>query len=158
MPTATLRGKTMSTTLCTLATTFTKAASACLAKTLAQRIRQTRFSRCTTIGRGWHCIGQTQTCCSRTGTLPGSRPGTTTVRELSSNLQRHHAGSSDQDPETDSVAEVANNVYRDGSSALNNTEESFFADGGVSVDQRKMNAVRAYFGEYSQSPKNANWC
>ncbi|KAI1865129.1 hypothetical protein JX265_008176 [Neoarthrinium moseri] len=42
--------------------------------------------------------------------------------------------------------EVANNVYRDGSSALNNTEESFRNDGpGISVDQRKMNAVRAYF-------------
>lgn len=41
--------------------------------------------------------------------------------------------------------EVSNNGYRDGSSALNNTEESFLSDGGVSVDQRKMNAVRAYF-------------
>ena len=30
-------------------------------------------------------------------------------------------------------------------SELNNTEASFIADGGVSVDQRKMNAVRAYF-------------
>lgn len=28
---------------------------------------------------------------------------------------------------------------------LNNTEASFIGDGGVSVDQRKMNAVRAYF-------------
>ncbi|KAL8959573.1 MAG: hypothetical protein Q9183_005606 [Haloplaca sp. 2 TL-2023] len=28
---------------------------------------------------------------------------------------------------------------------LNNTEASFIQDGGVSVDQRKMNAVRAYF-------------
>ncbi|CAN8103461.1 unnamed protein product [Discula destructiva] len=42
--------------------------------------------------------------------------------------------------------EVSNNGYRDGSSGLNNTEESFFNDGpGISVDQRKMNAVRAYF-------------
>jgi alkaline phosphatase D len=41
--------------------------------------------------------------------------------------------------------EVADNVYRDGSSELNNTESSFVEDGGVSVDQRKMNAVRAYF-------------
>lgn len=41
--------------------------------------------------------------------------------------------------------EVADNVYRDGSSELNNTEDSFLKDGGVSVDQRKMNAVRAYF-------------
>ncbi|KAI8948233.1 PhoD-like phosphatase [Xylaria longipes] len=41
--------------------------------------------------------------------------------------------------------EVADNTYRDGSSSLNNTEESFIQDGGVSVDQRKMNAVRAYF-------------
>ncbi|KAK4161195.1 alkaline phosphatase [Cladorrhinum sp. PSN259] len=42
--------------------------------------------------------------------------------------------------------EVSNNGYRDGSSALNNTEASF-REGGrlVSVDQRKMNAVRAYF-------------
>ena len=28
---------------------------------------------------------------------------------------------------------------------MNNTESSFIKDGGVSVDQRKMNAVRAYF-------------
>jgi alkaline phosphatase D len=28
---------------------------------------------------------------------------------------------------------------------LNNTEASFVTDGGVSVDQRKMNAVRAYY-------------
>ena len=41
--------------------------------------------------------------------------------------------------------EVADNTYRDGSSELNNTEASFIKDGGVSVDQRKMNAVRAYF-------------
>ena len=41
--------------------------------------------------------------------------------------------------------EVADNTYRDGSSELNNTEASFIQDGGVSVDQRKMNAVRAYF-------------
>lgn len=42
--------------------------------------------------------------------------------------------------------EVANNGYRDGFSALNNTEESFRTGGRmVSVDQRKMNAVRAYF-------------
>ncbi|OTA55240.1 PhoD-like phosphatase [Hypoxylon sp. EC38] len=41
--------------------------------------------------------------------------------------------------------EVADNTWRDGSSHANNTEESFVMDGGVSVDQRKMNAVRAYF-------------
>ncbi|KAF2463085.1 uncharacterized protein BDR25DRAFT_329916 [Lindgomyces ingoldianus] len=41
--------------------------------------------------------------------------------------------------------EVSNNGYRDGSSNLNNTEDSFLKHGGVSVDQRKMNAVRAYF-------------
>lgn len=41
--------------------------------------------------------------------------------------------------------EVANNGYRDGFSGMNNTEESFLRLGGVSVDQRKMNAVRAYF-------------
>lgn len=41
--------------------------------------------------------------------------------------------------------EVADNVWRDGMAELNNTEASFVSDGGVSVDQRKMNAVRAYF-------------
>ena len=41
--------------------------------------------------------------------------------------------------------EVADNTYRDGSSELNNTEDSFVQDGGVAVEQRKMNAVRAYF-------------
>ncbi|KAK3082216.1 hypothetical protein LTS18_010633 [Coniosporium uncinatum] len=41
--------------------------------------------------------------------------------------------------------EVSDNTYRDGSSHANNTEESFIADGGISVEQRKMNAVRAYF-------------
>ncbi|KAK3390794.1 alkaline phosphatase-like protein [Podospora didyma] len=42
--------------------------------------------------------------------------------------------------------EVSDNGYRDGSSELNNTETSFRNNGhGVSVDQRKMNAVRAYF-------------
>ncbi|KAH0436334.1 alkaline phosphatase [Colletotrichum camelliae] len=37
--------------------------------------------------------------------------------------------------------EVSDNTWRDGASELNNTEESFIMDGGVSVDQRKMNAV-----------------
>ena len=41
--------------------------------------------------------------------------------------------------------EVSDNTYRDGASGLNNTEASFIQDGGVSFDQRKMNAVRAYF-------------
>jgi alkaline phosphatase D len=41
--------------------------------------------------------------------------------------------------------EVADNTYRDGSADLNNTEASFILDGGVAVDQRKMNAVRAYY-------------
>ncbi|KAI1814111.1 alkaline phosphatase-like protein [Poronia punctata] len=42
--------------------------------------------------------------------------------------------------------EISNNGYRDGASGLNNTEDSFVKNGhGVSVDQRKMNAVRAYF-------------
>ncbi|KAI1337578.1 phosphodiesterase/alkaline phosphatase D precursor [Xylariaceae sp. FL0016] len=40
---------------------------------------------------------------------------------------------------------VADNTWNDGSAYLNNTEASFVSDGGVSVDQRKMNAVRAYF-------------
>ncbi len=46
-------------------------------------------------------------------------------------------------------AQVADNTWRAGSSELNNTEDSFVKDGGVSVDQRKMNAVRAYF-EWSE--------
>lgn len=42
--------------------------------------------------------------------------------------------------------EFANNGYRDGFSALNNTEESFLNDGPqISVDTRKVHAVRAYF-------------
>ncbi|KAK3713085.1 hypothetical protein LTR37_008770 [Vermiconidia calcicola] len=41
--------------------------------------------------------------------------------------------------------EVSDNSWRGGSSGLNNTEESFQEFGGVSLDQRKMNAVRAYF-------------
>lgn len=41
--------------------------------------------------------------------------------------------------------EVADNTYRDGSSELNNTEASFIMDGGVSVDSRKLHAVRAYY-------------
>lgn len=41
--------------------------------------------------------------------------------------------------------EVADNTWIGGSAELNNTEESFIKSGGVSVDQRKMNAVRAYF-------------
>ncbi|KAK1074574.1 hypothetical protein LTR33_009727 [Friedmanniomyces endolithicus] len=41
--------------------------------------------------------------------------------------------------------EVADNTWRDGEADLNNTEASFVFDGGVAVEQRKMNAVRAYF-------------
>ncbi|KAH7406864.1 phosphodiesterase/alkaline phosphatase D precursor [Phaeosphaeria sp. MPI-PUGE-AT-0046c] len=41
--------------------------------------------------------------------------------------------------------EVADNVYRDGAAELNNTEDSFLSHEKISVDQRKMNAVRAYF-------------
>ncbi|KAL6710738.1 hypothetical protein ACN47E_007795 [Coniothyrium glycines] len=41
--------------------------------------------------------------------------------------------------------EIANNNWRDGSSTMNNTEDSFNHFGGISFDQRKMNAVRAYF-------------
>ncbi|KAM5345220.1 hypothetical protein ACJ41O_011082 [Fusarium nematophilum] len=42
--------------------------------------------------------------------------------------------------------EFADNGYRDGFSGLNNTEESFLTDGPrVTVDTRKVNAVRAYF-------------
>jgi len=43
------------------------------------------------------------------------------------------------------LAEVADNTYRDAEADLNNTETSFAGNGGVSTDQRKMNAVRAYF-------------
>jgi hypothetical protein len=50
---------------------------------------------------------------------------------------------------SNTLLEVSNNGYRDGSSNLNNTEDSFRKDGDVSVDQRKMNAVRAYFEWYS---------
>jgi len=46
---------------------------------------------------------------------------------------------------TDRRTEISNNGYRDGSSAMNNTEDSFKKFGGISVDARKMNAVRAYF-------------
>lgn len=46
---------------------------------------------------------------------------------------------------TNFSTEVANNGYRDGFSNMNNTESSFLKYSGVSVDQRKMNAVRAYF-------------
>jgi alkaline phosphatase D len=45
----------------------------------------------------------------------------------------------------DRTAKVSDNTYRDGASELNNTEASFVEDGGVSVDQRKLNAVRAYW-------------
>ncbi|KAL3466921.1 PhoD-like phosphatase-domain-containing protein [Aspergillus heterothallicus] len=42
--------------------------------------------------------------------------------------------------------EIANNGYRDGFSGLRNTEDSFLNYGPqISVDQRKLNAVRAYF-------------
>ncbi|EAA30328.2 hypothetical protein GE21DRAFT_10567 [Neurospora crassa] len=41
--------------------------------------------------------------------------------------------------------EVADNTWRDGSSFLQNNEDSFISDGGVSTDSRKANAVRAYF-------------
>lgn len=41
--------------------------------------------------------------------------------------------------------EISNNGYRDGSSGLNNTEESFIKDGGVSVDQRKGMVLPDWF-------------
>ncbi|KAM0713864.1 hypothetical protein Q7P37_010826 [Cladosporium fusiforme] len=41
--------------------------------------------------------------------------------------------------------EVADNTYRDGAADLNNNEASFINDGGVAIEQVKMNAVRAYF-------------
>jgi hypothetical protein len=59
--------------------------------------------------------------------------------------------STDTSMSSNFLSEVSNNGYRDGSSNLNNTEDSFRKDGGVSVDQRKMNAVRAYFEWYPPS-------
>ena len=59
--------------------------------------------------------------------------------------------------------EVADNTYRDGESYLNNTEASFVQDGGVAVEQRKMNAVRAYFewmpvcNSASRTMKHLGW-
>ncbi|KAI9668654.1 MAG: hypothetical protein M1831_001093 [Alyxoria varia] len=41
--------------------------------------------------------------------------------------------------------EVADNTWMAGEADLQNTEDSFNENGGISVDQRKMNAVRAYF-------------
>lgn len=47
---------------------------------------------------------------------------------------------------SDNLPEFANNGYRDGFSGLNNTEDSFLKTGAnVSVDTRKVHAVRAYF-------------
>lgn len=40
---------------------------------------------------------------------------------------------------------VADNTYRDGAADIANNEASFINDGGFSIDQVKMNAVRAYF-------------
>ncbi|PGH05353.1 hypothetical protein AJ79_06822 [Helicocarpus griseus UAMH5409] len=41
--------------------------------------------------------------------------------------------------------EVENNIWKAGSSAMNNTEDSFIKAGGISIDQVKANAVRAHF-------------
>ena len=41
--------------------------------------------------------------------------------------------------------EVADNTWRAGASKMNNSEDSFIKGGRISIDQRKMNAVRAYF-------------
>ena len=47
---------------------------------------------------------------------------------------------------TNTTTEIANNGYKDGFSGLNNTEDSFMKNGiQISVDTRKVNAVRAYF-------------
>ena len=43
-----------------------------------------------------------------------------------------------------------------GEAYLNNTEQSFVEDGGVSTDQRKMNAVRAYFEWWVETNANAD--
>lgn len=70
--------------------------------------------------------------------MRGSQPGTITVCSSAFRGSEYDYA--------DLIAEIANNGYRDGFSALNNTEESFRTDGpSISVDQRKMNAVRAYF-------------
>ncbi|KAK4186812.1 putative Phosphodiesterase/Alkaline phosphatase D [Podospora australis] len=63
-----------------------------------------------------------------------------------SDLDLHHLSKNHAWITTWDDHEVSDNGYRDGSSALNNTEASFRQDGRlISVDQRKMNAVRAYF-------------
>lgn len=41
--------------------------------------------------------------------------------------------------------EVADNSWKGYSADMNNTEDSFKKFGGISFDQRKANAVRAYF-------------
>ncbi|EEH10033.1 alkaline phosphatase [Histoplasma capsulatum G186AR] len=41
--------------------------------------------------------------------------------------------------------EVEDNIWKAGSSKMNNTEESFIKAGGISIDQSKANAVRAHF-------------
>lgn len=73
-------------------------------------------------------------------TLPGFLPGTTTVRHHFVFLSQRQI----QDLTTEQ--EFADNGYRDGFSGLNNTEDSFLNKGPqISVDTRKVNAVRAYF-------------
>ena len=68
------------------------------------------------------------------------------VRETSSRGVYLRGGVCSFLADTIRTTEIANNGYRDGFSNLNNTEESFRNDGpSISVDQRKMNAVRAYF-------------
>ena len=75
-------------------------------------------------------------CSSSPRTSPGSLPGTTTVSREFPSISIAILTKS----------EIANNGYRDGFSALNNTEDSFLNDGiRVSVDTRKVHAVRAYF-------------
>src|SRR4051794_17573202 len=97
-----------------------------------------------TIGGVWQLTVQTWTCLPAISSFPGSLFGMIMVFNLFllfvTNVFTDTGNS-----------EFANNIYRDGSSAMNNTEDTFIKDGGVSVDQRKMNAVRAYF-EWSKCP------
>lgn len=83
--------------------------------------------------------GQTWTCLPATRTLLGLLSGMTTVGPVAFLNSQHKA------VWVLTKVDVADNTYRDGSSGLRNNEESFIKHGGVSVDQRKMNAVRAFF-------------
>ena len=89
---------------------------------------------CTTIESDMRRIAPISIFCSATDNFLGLVSGMTMVGG------RPEIGSVRLEEADKIWAEVADNTYRDGSSELNNTEASFVKDGGVSVDQRKMNA------------------